>query len=148
MTTYQSTLETSRKSNYPFNLRYKFNVKSISKKGTNHEEMSMEFRTPAIKGLTDTVNESGEFNSRGQIDSMNLNSPTAKKGKAGDKNVKRESIYKQALMQQLNSSKFKEMYQDSFNSVNSGDTGEDSDEDKNDGNGGNMGPRKSRFGHG
>ena len=59
--------------------------------------MSMEFRTPLINGNTNTVQDSVEFNSRNQINSVNLNSPNAK-GKRGEK---RESIYKTALLQQL-----------------------------------------------
>ena len=46
-----------------FQERYKFNVKSIkNKKSDNTQGDSMEFRQPAINGLTNTVNDSVDFN--------------------------------------------------------------------------------------
>lgn len=82
-------------------------------------DMEFQIRSPLIKGLTDTVKDSAEFNSNAQIDSVNL--ANGKKQKK-DKNVKRESIYKQALLKQLEAqNKFPKMNIDSFNSADSGD---------------------------
>lgn len=67
--------------------------------------MSIKFNSPAINGQVDTLRDSGEFSSKGKIDSFAAGGGP----KAKDRTVKRESIYKQALMQQLkaaNLSKF------------------------------------------
>ena len=59
--------------------------------------MSIEFRQPAINGRTDTINDSVDFNSQGNINSLhNMN---AKTGHPKGPIPKRESIYKAALMQ-------------------------------------------------
>lgn len=85
-----------------FQEKYKFNVKSI--KGNKGKEVvndSIEFRQPAINGKTDTVNDSVDFNSKGNIYSLHNVKAGAKGGPANAKGgeAKRESIYKHALLQ-------------------------------------------------
>lgn len=93
----------------------------------------MEFRAPLINGRTDTVQDSVEFNSRNQINSVNLNSPNAK----GKRGAKRESIYKSALMQQIKNANLSQF------SANKSSKDSDSDEEE------TISPnkvKKSRFG--
>ena len=106
-----------------FQERYKFNVKSIKNKKTSDpqgEGMSMEFRAPAINGLTNTVNDSMDFNSKGNINS--LNHMNAKKNPNNPpKEIKRESIYKAALMQHATI-----LQQENYDTEDNSDSDEDS----------------------
>lgn len=85
-----------------FQEKYKFNVKSI-KTGKKEQVVndSIEFRQPAINGKTDTVNDSVDFNSKGNIYSLHNVKAGAKGGPANAQKpeTKRESIYKHALLQ-------------------------------------------------
>lgn len=126
------------------NSRYKFNVKTLKKNKEEMNAMSIKFNNPAINGNIDTFADSGEISSQGRIDSFNSANPQNKQSK--DKNIKRESIYKQALMQQINQSnfsKFKDMGQEDFDSVDSGLSGDTSDSEEEP----RTNTKKSRFGH-
>ena len=99
----------------------------------------MEMRAPIINGRTDTIKDSVDFNSsKGNMNSINLNSPNRAKPKA-----KRESIYKTALMQQLKNANLSQFSAGKNSSIASDD---DSDEDSDDRNKPGSGVRKSRFG--
>jgi len=78
-----------------FQEKYKFNTKSI--KNNKPVGDSIEFRTGVINGKTDTVTDSVDFASKGNIYSLH-NVKVGSKGGAKPE-VKRESIYKHALMQ-------------------------------------------------
>lgn len=84
-----------------FQEKYKFNVKSIKAgKKENVVNDSIEFRQPAINGKTDTVNDSVDFNSKGNIYSLHNVKAGGKGGPANKQpETKRESIYKHALLQ-------------------------------------------------
>lgn len=78
-----------------FQEKYKFNTKSI--KNNKPVGDSIEFRTGVINGKTDTVQDSVDFSSKGNIYSLH-NVKVGQKGVVKPE-VKRESIYKHALMQ-------------------------------------------------
>jgi len=79
-----------------FQEKYKFNTKSI--KNNKPVGDSIEFRTGVINGKTDTVKDSVDFSSKGNIYSLH-NVKAGQKGIKAQPEVKRESIYKHALMQ-------------------------------------------------
>jgi len=73
-------------------------VKSIKTgKKENVVNDSIEFRSPAINGKTETVNDSVDFSSKGNIYSLHNVKTGAKGGPLGKQpEAKRESIYKHA----------------------------------------------------
>lgn len=87
-------------------------------------QMSMEIRQNVITGNTNTIKDSVEFNSKNHINSINLNSPHKPKGVRGGK---RESIYKQTLMQQLKNANLSQ-FSAGRSSHNSDESDEESDE--------------------
>ena len=83
-----------------FQERYKFNVRSLYKNKPPQQNMSFEFRGGGgINGQTNTIQNSTDLSSKGAINS--LNHVNMNKGNTGldNPNIKRESIYKGALIQ-------------------------------------------------
>lgn len=82
-----------------FQEKYKFNTKSI--KGGKQQQVvgdSIEFRAGGINGKTDTVNDSVDFASKGNIYSLNNVKQGGGKANVKPAEPKRESIYKHALL--------------------------------------------------
>ena len=82
-----------------FQEKYKFNVRSLNKNKPAQDGMSLEFRQGVINGETRTVNDSVDFSSKGAINSLHQMNAKKNPNLNMNKEVKRESIYKAALMQ-------------------------------------------------
>lgn len=106
--------------------------------------ISLEFRPGEINGKTDTIKDSVDFDpSNKKIDSLNfVNSTKSPLLQGGKKEIKRESIYRTALLAQLKQVDMAD-YSKQNESVDSHSEGTNSNSDDEE----EMGaPKKSRFG--
>jgi hypothetical protein len=117
-------------------------MKNKQKQNIPNAGLSIEFRAGDINGHTDTIQESTDFDPASKkVDSLNFVGGGKKlPGSPPQKTVKRESIYKAALLAQLKNANLEEAARAS-ESMDSQSEGTNSDDD-----GMDDAPKKSRFG--